>query len=193
MKTKTAMLMVVALLLAAGTFATNVPKMNVHTLNDTKVYVAALTSEQFPSELSLLNSRGDIVYYKKSKAAQHHRSLLNLEHLENGTYTLCLKTGDVSAERCLVVNSGSVCVKNELKEIDPVFSYKNNRVHVTYLNPNKSNVSVTIYKNNMLVLKKELGSTFNIQRSFDVSRVAHGQLDFVLCGNQRYFNYQVSR
>ena len=75
--------MVVALLLAAGTFATNVPKMNVHTLSDTKVYVAALTSEQFASELSLLNSRGDIVYYKKSKAAPHLRSLLNLEHLEN--------------------------------------------------------------------------------------------------------------
>lgn len=185
--------MVVALLLAAVTFATNVPKMNVHTLNDTKVYVAALTSEQFPSELSLLNSRGDIVYYKKSKAAPQLRSLLNLQHLENGTYTLCLKTGDVSAERCLEVNRGKVCIKNELKEIDPVFSYKNGRVHVTYLNPNQADVSVTVYQNNMLVLKKELGSAFNIQRSFDVSRVTHGQLDFVLCGNQRYYNYLISR
>ena len=68
MKTKTISLLVLALVLAAGAFATEVPKMTVVALKPSKVYVIAETVAQTPTELTLLNAAGDPVYYKKTKA-----------------------------------------------------------------------------------------------------------------------------
>jgi len=193
MKTKKFSLTVLALAFIVSAFATEVPKMNVVTLNNSKVYVAALTSAQFPSEVTLFNSDGDIVYYKRSKAASQFRSVLNLKQLENGTYTICLKTGKVLAQRSIEVNKGAVRVKQAVKEIAPVFSHKNGMVHVTYLNPNQTDVSVMVYKNNLLVQESKLGCDFNIQRCFDVSNFSQGDFEFVLCGNNLNYNYQVLR
>ena len=193
MKTKKAILTVLALVFVCSVFASELPKMNVVSLSNSKVYVTASTNSQFPSEVTLYNPGGNVVYYKKSDAAPEFRSVLNLSQLEDGMYTVCLKNGEVTTKRELEINKGCVCVKRLVKEMDPLFWRKGNKVYVTYLNCQKADVSVAIYRNNRLVQEEEMGSDFKLQRCFDLSQFAQGNFEFVLHGNSQNYNYRMSR
>lgn len=193
MKTKTITLLFLALVITASAFATEAPRMNVVTINDSKVLVAAQTSAEFPLEVTLCNTAGEVVYYKKAKGSSQFKSLLDLHQLEDGNYTICLKTGKESAQRELEVHKGTVAVKRLVSEVEPVFSCKNDIVHVTYLNKNKQNMSILVYKHNTLLLESKLGCDFNIQRCFNVSKYAEGDLEFVLHGADKNYSYKITQ
>lgn len=193
MKTKTVILTIFVLAFVCSAFASELPKMNVVTLSKSKVYVTALTNQQFPTEVSLYNYSGDIVYYKKSEAAEQFRSVLNLCQLEDGSYTVCLKNGDVTTQRKLEINCGCVCVRRKIKEMEPVFWHKDGLVYVTFLNWGEANVSMAVYNNNELLQETELGKDFNLQRCFDLTKHTKGDFDFVLHGSNRDYNYHLSR
>lgn len=193
MKTKTIALLLLALLVAAGAFATETPKMGIVALNDSKVYVAAETSTHSPTEITLLNARGETVYFKRTKAAPQFRSVLNLQELSDGTYTFSLKSGKAVSQREINVSNGTVTVKKVAEEFAPYFAYKNGKVLLSYLNSDQGDVSVLIYNGNKLVLDSNLGSDLAIQRSFDVSKLKNDQFELVLYGNNHRYNYRFTR
>jgi len=189
MKTRKLSLTLLALVFAASVFAAELPKMNVVTFNNAKVYVTALTIPQFSSEVSLYDFRGNKVYFKKSEAASQFRTLLNLHSLEDGVYNLCLKNGKFFGKRKLTIDKGIVRVERIVEETAPVFRHERGRVYVTYLNRNKSDVSLLVYKNNKLVHESEMGCDFGLQRCFDVSHFTKGNFEFILRGNNCSYNY----
>ncbi|WP_167611447.1 hypothetical protein [Maribellus sediminis] len=193
MKTKTITLMLLALVIAAGAFATEISKMSMVALNDSKVYVAAETSTNSPTEITLLDARGETIYFKRTKAAPQFRSVLNLQELSDGTYTFSLKSGKAVTKREITVSNGKVTVKKVAEEFAPYFAYKNGKVLLSYLNSNQADVSVLIYNGNRLVLDSSLGSDLAIQRSFDVSKLKNNEFEFVLYGNNHRYNYRFTR
>jgi len=192
MKTRKLSLTLLALVFAATAFAAELPKMNVVTFNNAKVYLTALTSPQFSSEVSLYDFRGNKVYSKKSEAAPQFRLLMNLHLLEDGVYNLCLKNGKFFEKRQLTIDKGVVCVQRAVKETAPVFWHAEGKVYVTYLNRNKADVALLVYKNNKLVHESKMGCDFALQRCFDVSHFSKGNFEFVLRGNNCCYNYRMS-
>ncbi len=193
MKTKSITLLLLALVFAAGTFATEIPKMNVVALSDSKVYVTAETSTQSCTEITLRDASGETVYYKRAKAAPQFRSVLNLEELADGTYTVSLRCGKEFTKRKISVSEGIVAVQRPTDELAPYFAYKNDKVLLSYLNSSQNDVSVLIYNGNDLVLDSKLGSDLAIQRSFDLSKLKNDDVEVVLYGNNQRYNYRVTR
>jgi hypothetical protein len=193
MKTKSITLLLLTLVLTANVIATEVPKMNVLALNDSKVYVAAETSATAPTEISVLNTAGETVYFKRTKAAPLFQLVLNLKELEDGRYTISLRSGEVFTKREITLTEGLVSVNKPMNEFEPYFSYKNDKVLLSYLNSNQSDMSLLIYNGNTLVYDSELGRDVSIQRSFDLSKLMDDDFEFVLYGNNQRYNYRVTR
>jgi|GEM_PF-3793596 len=193
MKTKSITLMLLVLVFTASAFATEVPKMNVLAMNESKVYVAAETSTTAPTEITVLNTAGETVYIKRTKAAPQFRMVLNLQELEDGTYTIRLRSGELFTKREIILTEGLISVKKPVNEFEPYFSYENGKVLLSYLNSNQSDVSLMIFNGNTLVFDSKLGSDLTIQRSFDLSKLMEDDFEFVLYGNNQRYNYRFTR
>lgn len=178
---------------AVSASATEIPKMNVVALDDSRTLIAAVTSPNVASEVSITAQGGEIVYYKKSKAAAQFKSILDLSELNDGMYTVSLKTGKVSTQRKLEVNQGKVHVQPMKRELDPFFSYNGDIVKLSYLNFNQNNISLLIYNGSQLVFQSKLGKDFRIQRAFDVSKMVKGEYNLVLSGTNQPYSYKITR
>lgn len=182
-----------ALILATGVIATETPKMNVVAVDDTKTLVAAVTDPHVATEISLINEEGDVVYYKRSKAANRFKTLLNLSHLESGNYTVMLETGKKFSKRQLQINDGRVSVLKNTPELKPVFAYDGDKLLVSFLNTNLKDVSMLVYNGSKLVFESELGDEMAIHRAFDVSKMVKGEYSFVLDGAEKSYSYNIVR
>ncbi len=193
MKTKQLVLALLAFAFTLSAVATEIPKMNVVALDETKAYMAAITSPDVASEVSIITENGEVVYYKKSKAAREFKSVLNLSQLEDGMYTIKLETGKVSAQRELEISQGKVAVQPLQVTMDPFFVYDGKMLRLTYHNCGKNDMSMLVYNGSQLVEEFELGDNFNIQRAFDLSKLVKGEFYFVLGGADRDYSYKISK
>jgi len=193
MKTKQVTLMLLALVFAISASATETPKMNVVAIDNSKALIAAETSPKVSAEISILSENGEVVYYKKSKAAAQFKSVLDLSELNDGVYTVQLKTGEKSVKRELEVSNGKIAVKAMKRYLDPVFTYDGKMVTLSFLNFEQENVSLKVYKGSKMLFETKLGNSFKIQRAFDVSKMEMGEFDFVLNGADNYYAYKIDR
>lgn len=193
MKTKQLALVLLAVAFTVSAVATEIPKMNIIAVDESKAYVAAITSPDFASEVSIITENGEVVYYKKSKAANEFKSILDLSQLNDGMYTLRLKTGKASTQRNLEIIQGKMTVKRLQTKVDPFFAYDGKMLKLTFLNYDKSDVSMLVYNGSKLVDEFKLGDNFNIQRAFDVSKLSKGEFDFVIGGTKQNYSYKVTR
>jgi hypothetical protein len=193
MKTKQFTLVLLALVITIGAGATKIPKMNIVTLDDAKALVVAETDPEVASEISIEDANGNLVYYKEAKATAKFKSVFDLSNLEDGTYTVEVKTGTAAAKREVDIRHGEVVVKALQTAIDPYFAYDGDMLKVSYLNFDKKNLSLLIYKGSQLVFQSEIGKDFNVQRGFDVSDLVKGQYSVVLAGTGEDFSYRINR
>ncbi|QGY43185.1 hypothetical protein GM418_05780 [Maribellus comscasis] len=194
MKTKQFALALLAVALTLSAAATKIPKMNIVALDDSKTLIAAETDPGVSSEISIEDQHGRIVYYKLSKASPEYRSVFDFSKLEDGTYTVKIKSGKVSATRVMEVNDGGVVATAAMKtHIEPYFSCDDDILKVTYLNFDKDDVSLLIYNGSQLIFQSGLGTEFNVQKGFDVSDLMRGDYHVVLAGTEENFSYRFIR
>lgn len=193
MKTKKFAFVLLALAFSIGAFATETPKMNIVTVDDSKAIVTAVTDSRESSEISIISENGTIVYSKSAKAAAGFRSVFDLSKLEDGMYTVKLKTGTATVKSELEVGKGKVQVNSTKTEFEPYFSYNEKLLKVSFLNFDYKDISLLVYNNGELVFQTKLGNDFNIQHAFDVSKMVEGNFEFVLAGTSEEYCYNVTR
>lgn len=134
-----------------------------------------------------------MLYHKKLKGDSEFRTVFNLSKLEDGKYTIKFDAGKESVQRVIELNNSKVNVKPAVREIEPFFSYKNGKLKFMYLNFSQTDMSMLVYKGNQLLFQTELGNDFNLKRSFDVSAIEKGELNFLLVGDDKVYSYNFQR
>lgn len=185
--------MLLVLVLAISASATEIPRMHIVALDESKTLVAAVTDPDVASEITIENDAGEIVYYRKTKAGAQFKSIFDLSELNDGKYTVNLKSGKVRAQRELEINQGKVNVLQVIQEMAPFFTYDGELLRLSYLNFGKEDVSIDIYNGSKLVQSSELGNKFTINHAFDVSNMVKGNFDFVLSGPNHTYSYRITR
>lgn len=193
MKTKQFALLLLAVALTIGATATKIPKMNIVALDDSKAIIAAEIDPNESSEISIESENGRLVYYKLNKASAEFKSIFDLSQLDDGTYTVEIKTGKASAKRNIKVKDGVVAVTAMKTQIEPYFSCDGDLLKVSYLNFNQDDVSLLIYNGSKLVFQSGIGTEFNVQKGFDVSDLVKGDYEVVLAGTGEDYSYRISR
>ncbi len=193
MKTKQFVLALLSLVLTISTGATKIPKMNILALDDSKALISAETDPTVSSEILIEAENGQTVYYKMSKASNVFKSIFDLSNLKDGTYTVKITTGAVSAKRSVEVRNGEFAVNDIKIQVEPYFTCDGNLLKVSYLNFDEDNVSLLIYNGSQLVFQSDLGQEFNIQKGFDISHMVTGNYSVVLAGTGEDYNYRINR
>jgi hypothetical protein len=193
MKTKKFAFVLLAIAFSIGAFAIETPKMNIVAFDDSKAIVTAVTNNQESSEISIISENGKTVYYKYSKGTAGFRSVFDLSELEDGMYTVKLKTGTTTFKSEIEVGKGKLQVNPTKTEFEPYFSYDEKMLKISYLNFDHKNISMLVYNNGEQVFQADLGNDFNIQRAFDVSKMVEGNFNFILAGTGEEYCYKVTR
>ena len=185
--------MLLAAVITVSAVATEIPKMDVVAVDNSRALVTAVPIQSGSTTISVVSENGKLLYHKKVKADSEFKTVLNLSKLEDGKYTVKLDAGKESVQQVIELNNSKINVKPVIREIEPFFSYKNDKLKFMYLNFDQTDMSMLVYKGNELIFRTELGKDFNLKRSFDVSGIEKGELNFVLVGDDKVYSYNFQR
>jgi hypothetical protein len=189
MRTKSVVLTVLAIFIAAAVSATKPPVMNVITVQKEKALVAIESSVPFEFELNVQNKKGETLYSRKSENPVHNYStVLSFSMLECGSYHVNLTFGNCTIHREIILsNNGRIKVGEEIKTYSPFYQFEDNLLKISYLNNQLHDINLSIYQNGEHIAAKKLGKDMCIQKVFDFSKLDDGEFLVVL--NDRHHKY----
>ena len=194
MKTTTWGLTTLALFIAAISFATDLPKMNVNANDASKLTVSFESPTASPVELIISDRDGAILYSWKSEMPEAKISkMYNLSELGNGNFNICVNFGGKSINREVCIKGKNVNVGPAVQLNEPFFNYKNNRLNVSFMNVAKKDVYLKIYKDGEHYEGFTLGKNMHIQRCFDFSKSQKGTYEIVLTDYFKEHHYIVNK
>lgn len=181
--------MMVLFVIVTG-YATETPKMKIDPVSDGKIQVSFVSATRCPVELTITTEDGTIVYYWQSESpadAVNHQ--VDLKKLGKGTFNVSLNYGCRSINRELCISRKEVKVGPAVQMIEPVFSFRDEKLNVSFLNVANKKVYLNVYKNGQHVDGFTLGKDFDIQKCIDFSNVEKGNYSVVLtdCFKDHYF------
>lgn len=145
-------------------------------------------------EISIVDNAGETIYYKEINEKQNELAKrFDFSNLENGTYTMKVKTDDGSKEKSIMVNGKSVEFGEEITRTDPFFSYKNDQLKLSFLNHHNESTSLHLYEKGELIWTSDLQNSSVIQKGFDLSKLNSGYYQAVLASGNDVYEFQFER
>lgn len=195
MKQFTKTLAIVAFIFISGTaFATG--NLNVSIIQGASDEAIVNISNAVKSvyQIEIKNDRGDVIYYKETKSpSKTYQNVYDFSELQDGNYIFSVKLDKELSETDLHIKNGKVNVVEQDKEVDPYFAYDNDLLKLSYLNFDRNNVKLYVYKDGSdeAVFQKDLGSEFAMHEAIDFSKLRTGRYDAVLVGDLDSYEYEL--
>ncbi len=181
MKSKTWILTIMAFLIAAIGYATEFPKLNVVSLEEDKALIAFSANTANILEISLTNSVGDLVFFKRTTRRQaEFKKVFDFSHMDDGKYCISVNYGNRSVGRSLNVNSDKISVGPPLQLFEPYFKLCGNKLNISFLNCPQKQVYVSVFRNGRRVDRIRMGNNLAIQKCLDLSELEKGEYEIVL-------------
>jgi hypothetical protein len=182
-----------ALILVSGAvLATGNLKVDIKPAGEHKTLVHITNAESSNYEIELVNSKGDVVFYKKTDSPSDlYSKYYDFSKLENGIYSLSVNINKEKKVNTLKLNKGRVEVLEQKTEVEPYFTIRENRLEMSYLNYAQENLSLMFYDGNKLLYKKKLEPEFTIIQGLDLSNLESGNYNAVLATENNHFEYPV--
>lgn len=193
MKTIKLFFTVTALAIAAIATAVEKPKLDVIPLSADRAIVSISNENAVYLEVSVESKEdGSMVYYKQSsKPVKDYQKIFDFENLKNGEYVLTLKVDKTKVSRDFAVNYSGIDVGNSKMRFDPYFDYNDGVLKFSYLNFERENLKLKIYKNNNLVYQTRLGNDFAVSSGYDLSKLEEGEYRVQLASMDEKYNYDI--
>lgn len=183
-----------ALLIVAISFATETPKMNIVATENDKILVSFESSTACPVELIITGENGEIMHYWKSDSLKNIvNQRLNLSQLGKGKFNVALNYGVTSINREINITRKEIKVGEPVELHEPFFSFKNEKLNVSFLNVANRNVYLNVFKDGEYYDGMTLGKDVDIQKSIDFSMAGKGRYEVVLSDYFKDHHYNVSK
>jgi len=194
MKTTKWVLSTLVLLIAAIGFATETPKMKIVASNNEKILVSFESATACPVELTITDEEGVILHYWKSDSPTNMvNKSLNLSQLGHGAFNVALNYGGTSINREIIITRKEIKVGEPVKLLEPFFSFKNEKLNVSFLNVANKNVYLNVYKDGEYYNGMTLGKGFDIQKCIDFSMADNGNYNVVLTDYFKEHHYKIKK
>lgn len=191
---KTILTGIALVFISGAVLATGNLKVNILPAGKDKSMVQILNVAESKYEIELRNESGDVVFYKQTDApSTTYIKHYNFSMLEDGDYSLTVKTNDEKLENALKLNNGQVESINQRREAAPYFTVNENRLELSYLNFELENLKVMVYDNKNLLFEKELKPEFTINYGLDLSNLKSGKYDAVLTAGNNSYEYEITK
>ncbi len=194
MKTKNWTLAVLAILIAAVGFASDVPKLNIIKTDDHKALIAYKADFVNTLEIMVCDENGDVLYFKRTKNPQAEFSkIFDFSEIGNGNYNVCVNYGNQSIARELNVSKKQIKISDTERKYEPYFKLNDCKLNVSHLNVPLKSVYLNIYKNGQQISCVNLGKKMAIQKCINMSKLPKGEYDILLTDqiNEHWFFVQL--
>ena len=193
---KTIKLFLTTTAVAVAIIATGVekPKLNLVPLTAQKAIVSVSNENAAFFEVSVETHGGDLLYYKQSKKPlTEYQKIFDFDNLEQGDDVLNLKTNATRVSLDFEINKSGIEIGNLKTYFDPYFQYKDEVLKFSYLNFEKENVKLKIYRENELIYTSEVGNDFAISKGYDLSKLEKGKYHVRLTSMLNDFSYNLEK
>ncbi len=168
-------------------------KVNIHPLESEKAIIAISNAEESNFQISILNDQGEVVYYKETTDGNmDYRRVFDFSNLENGDYKLSVTVDKATTERSFNMKNKNISVGKEKNMIEPYFAFKDGILKISFLNFSEADVKLNLFDKNDLVYEKELGSRFDVNGGFDLSRLEKGTYSVILSADDKAYSYHLN-
>ncbi len=194
MKTKCWTFTVLAILIAAIGYATEIPKLNIVKTDEQKALIAYKADFENTLEIKVCDNSGDILYFKRTKNPQSEFSkIFDFSELGNGNYRVSVNYGNQSVNRDLTISNKEMKISETERMYEPFWVLKDGNLNVSHLNVPMKNVYLNIYKKGEHVSGVNLGKQMSIQKCIDMSKLPKGDYEISLSDhfNEHWFFVQL--
>ena len=194
MKTISKLTMLFAFVAFANTvMASGNLKVNILPLTFEKAVVSISNTIASNFQITIENENGETIYYKETSAdSKDYSKVFDFSNLEAGDYKLTASIDGLTTQRSFNIDERKIAVGKEKSELAPFFAYKQGILALSFLNFSEENLIVNFYNNNELVYSKEIGDKFNVNKGFDLTKLANGAYTVVLSTDTKNYTYNVN-
>lgn len=175
--------------LASGNF-----KVNVAPISTGKAIMGISSNIDQKYEISLANSLGEVLYRHKTKG-EHSKfnKVFDFSKSDYDTYRLIVKRDGESTEQLLTVSKTGILVGESVKKTDPLFTFNDNLLTISFLNHNQEDMSINIFRNGELIWGQKLKCTPKIHKGFDLTELNRGNYSVVFATDTEFYQYELRR
>ena len=168
-------------------------KVNILPLTFEKAVVSISNTIASNFQITIENENGETIYYKETSAdSKDYSKVFDFSNLEAGDYKLTASIDGLTTQRSFNIDERKIAVGKEKSELAPFFAYKQGILALSFLNFSEENLIVNFYNNNELVYSKEIGDKFNVNKGFDLTKLANGAYTVVLSTDTKNYTYNVN-
>ncbi len=181
-------------LVSQQSFASGNLKVNILPLDEGKAKFELSNNLVQSFEISILNPMGEMVYYHETQGEQaEYKKTYDFSNLEDGLYKVEVKIDGSSNEQLLSISNGQVQLGESVYKTEPFFSYKNNKLNLSYLNHNSETMSLHLYEDGKLVWQKELDNSITLHKGLNMEKLKKGEYQIVLASGNEVYEYEFTR
>jgi len=175
--------------MASGNF-----KINVALKSESKALTEISNNSEQKYEIIISDLTGEILYDRVAQGGQLESSkIFDFSKSEPGVYKMRVEFNGGSNEQLVTVTSNGVEVGEIVSKTEPIFTFKDNLLMVSFLNQNKEAMKLNVYSDGNLIYEKKLNDSENLNKKFDLSKLEKGDYQVVFTSGNNTFEYGLTK
>ncbi len=168
-------------------------RVDILPINTERAVVAISSNSASQYEISIKDATGEVIYYKETEGTtSDYRKIFDFSKLEAGDYSVVASINGETSVRNFTIGQ-EIAVGNMSYVVDPVFSFDENILRVSFLNYPGEEVSLHVYDGNELIYSKSIENSFAVNEGLNLSKLAGGNYQVVLATANDVFDYSISK
>lgn len=193
--TKVTVAVILVAILAAKAIAGEAPKLKLVSHSSDRAVVVINNEDDSPSELSIEDLNGNILYYKEGTINDKiYTKLFNFKNLEDGGYKIIVSNNFGKKELTFTVSGNEIEVEKEMfTAYHPFIAVENNVLKLSFLNHSLNEIYLSIADNSGEIYKKSLGNNFSITTGFSLSNLEFGDYAAIISDGKNTYCYNFEK
>lgn len=165
-------------------------KVHMHPLQKGKLAAITVKAESEGKYLlSIESEKRGSVYYNKTLVSPHNfAKIFDLTNLEDGQYTLKIKSRNTVVNHHFEIIDGKIKVNNKVNT-KPKFNSQGNKALLELNNDTKLSYSLSVFDENGEVLFNSIEDDVLIRKVFDFSTIANGEYTIMASSNKNNYTF----
>ena len=169
-------------------------RVNVALKSESKALTEISNNSEQNYEISISNWAGDILYHRVAQGEKvESRKVFDFSDSEFGVYKVKVKLDGESSEQLVTVTKTGVEVGEIVRNADPVFTFNDNVLTLSFQNQNKDGMSLNMYSDGVLIYEKKLNDSASLNKKFDLSKLNKGDYQVVFSVGNDQFVYALTK
>jgi hypothetical protein len=177
------------LTMASGNFKVNVA---LKSESNAQREISNISEQKY--EISISDLTGEVLYHRQAQGEQLESSkIFDFSKSEPGMYKMKVEFNGGSNEQLVTVTNNGVETGEIVRKTEPIFTFKDNLLSVSFLNQNEEEMKLKLYASGDLIYEKGLNDSASLNKKFDLSKLDRGEYVVVFTSGENDFEYVLTR